>query len=269
VLRQAWDSPTAEQAERLLRNLARRLDHDAPGVSASILEGLDEMLTAIRLGLPNELRRSLGCTNAIESLIAVLRQGCRNVKRWRDARMALRWTATAMPEAEKSFPLEGLQATPGSKIRLAASSARLARRATHCQQKPGRIAFSTTAPTALSHCSHRAKGHINGRGSNRHWIKIEWQLPSGRIDVIMADVPTLIFKSAKTSRPSGIWSDDDYDVLSEGKVVGRIFKDDGQQGRPWFWGITHGCIEDRAPTHGHEPTREAAMAAFRKSWLRE
>ncbi len=103
VLRQAWDSPTAEQAERVLRNLARRLDHDAPGVSASILEGLDEMLTVIRLGLPTQLRRSLGCTNAIESLIAVLRQVCRNVKRWRDARMALRWTATAMLEAEKSF----------------------------------------------------------------------------------------------------------------------------------------------------------------------
>ena len=98
VLRQAWDSPTAEQAERVLKNLARRLDHDA-----SILEGLDEMLTVIRLGLPEQLRRSLGCTNAIESLIAVLRQVCRNVKRWRDARMALRWTATAMLEAEKSF----------------------------------------------------------------------------------------------------------------------------------------------------------------------
>jgi putative transposase len=103
MLRQAWDSPTAEQAERVLRNLARRLDHDAPGVSASILEGLDEMLTVIRLGLPDELRRSLGCTNAIESLIAVLRQVCRNVKRWRDARMALRWTGTAMLEAAKSF----------------------------------------------------------------------------------------------------------------------------------------------------------------------
>jgi hypothetical protein len=61
------------------------------------------MLTVIRLGLPDQLRRSLGCTNAIESLIAVLRQVCRNVKRWRDARMALRWTATAMLEAEKSF----------------------------------------------------------------------------------------------------------------------------------------------------------------------
>jgi transposase-like protein len=103
VLRQSWDSPTAEQAERVLRNLARRLDHDAPGVSASILEGLDEMLTVIRIGLPDRLRRSLGCTNAIESLMAVLRKVCRNVKRWRDARMALRWTGTAMLEAEKSF----------------------------------------------------------------------------------------------------------------------------------------------------------------------
>ena len=103
VLRQAWDSPTAEQAERILKNLARRLDHDAPGVSASILEGLDEMLTVIRLGLPDQLRRALGCTNAIESLIAVLRQVCRNVKRWRDVRMALRWTGTAMLEAKKTF----------------------------------------------------------------------------------------------------------------------------------------------------------------------
>jgi putative transposase len=103
VLRQAWDSPTAEQAERVLRNLARRLDHDAPGVSASIHEGLDEMLTVIRLGLPDQLRRALGCTNAIESLMAVLRQVCRNVRRWRNARMALRWTGAAMLEAKKTF----------------------------------------------------------------------------------------------------------------------------------------------------------------------
>src|SRR6185437_15261920 len=100
VLRQTWDSPTAEQAERVLRNLARRLDRDAPGVSASILGGLDEMLSVIRIGLPDRLRRSHGCTNAIESLMAVLRKVCRNVKRWRDARMALRWTGTAMLEAE-------------------------------------------------------------------------------------------------------------------------------------------------------------------------
>lgn len=34
----------------------------------SILEGLDEMLTVNRLGLPLELRRALACTNAIENI---------------------------------------------------------------------------------------------------------------------------------------------------------------------------------------------------------
>ena len=34
----------------------------------------------------------------------------------------------------------------------------------------------------------------------------------------------LILKSANASRPSGEWSDDDYDVLAEGRVVGRIIK---------------------------------------------
>src|SRR6266404_5898339 len=44
-----------------------------------------------------------GAPLTIESLMAVLRQVCSNVKRWRDARMALRWTGTAMLEAERSF----------------------------------------------------------------------------------------------------------------------------------------------------------------------
>jgi hypothetical protein len=34
----------------------------------------------------------------------------------------------------------------------------------------------------------------------------------------------LILKRASASRPSGHWSDDDYDVLADSAVVGRIFK---------------------------------------------
>jgi hypothetical protein len=34
----------------------------------------------------------------------------------------------------------------------------------------------------------------------------------------------LILKRASASRPSGEWNDDDYDVLADGVVVGRIFK---------------------------------------------
>src|SRR5947209_4275695 len=53
----------------------------APGVAASILEGLDETLTVIRLGPPAELRRSLACTNIIENMMGTVRRVCRNVKR--------------------------------------------------------------------------------------------------------------------------------------------------------------------------------------------
>ena len=54
----------AEKSEKLVRNLARRLEQEAPGVAGSLLEGLDEILTVIRLGLPTELRRSLACTTS-------------------------------------------------------------------------------------------------------------------------------------------------------------------------------------------------------------
>jgi putative transposase len=103
VLRQAWELDDAGKAEKLICNLARRLEHDAPGVSASILEGLDEILTVTRLGLPKELRRALACTNIVENVMSTVRRVCRNVKRWRSASMALRWTAAAMQEAAKGF----------------------------------------------------------------------------------------------------------------------------------------------------------------------
>ena len=35
--------------------------------------------------------------------------------------------------------------------------------------------------------------------------------------------------------------------------------------KPWMWASGHNGDIDRAP-HGYEPTCEAAMAAFAKSW---
>jgi hypothetical protein len=40
-------------------------------------------------------------------------------------------------------------------------------------------------------------------------------------------------------------------------------------GTPWLWTLACGQHEDRSPTHGYEPTREAAMAAFAKSQRRD
>jgi hypothetical protein len=83
-------------------------------------------------------------------------------------------------------------------------------------------------------------------------------------------VTGLTLKRASASRASGEWSDDDYDVLADGVVVGRIKKAAAApEGTPWLWTLAFGQHEDRTPTHGYEATREDAMAAFAKSWRRE
>jgi hypothetical protein len=80
----------------------------------------------------------------------------------------------------------------------------------------------------------------------------------------------LILKRASANRPSGQWNDDDYDVLADDVVVGRICKVNASPvGMPWMWTLAFGHHEDRTPTHGYAATREAAMEAFAKSWRRE
>jgi hypothetical protein len=63
--------------------------------------------------------------------------------------------------------------------------------------------------------------------------------------------------------------DSDYDVLTDGVVVGRIFRASASPEGAGRGRLPLGNYEDRTPTHGHEPTREGAMAAFGKSWRHE
>jgi hypothetical protein len=80
----------------------------------------------------------------------------------------------------------------------------------------------------------------------------------------------LILKRASASPPSGEWNEDDYDVLAEGIIVGRIMKVHAAPvGSPWMWTLAFGQREDRTRRHGYAATRDAAMAAFAKSWRRE
>lgn len=53
----------------------------APRSRRAHLEGLDEILTVVRLKLPKELRRSLACTNIAENMMGTIRRVTRNVKR--------------------------------------------------------------------------------------------------------------------------------------------------------------------------------------------
>lgn len=101
MLRQAWELDV-DKAEKLIRNLARRLDQQWPGVAATIHQGLEEILTVVRLKVPTELRRSLASTKVAENMMmGTIRRVTRNVKRWRDAGVALRWAAAGMIEANK------------------------------------------------------------------------------------------------------------------------------------------------------------------------
>ena len=80
----------------------------------------------------------------------------------------------------------------------------------------------------------------------------------------------LVLKRASAFRTSGQWKEDDFDVLADGVVVGRIMKAAASPvDAPWLWTLAFGHHEDRTPTHGYAETREAAMAAFAKSWRRE
>ncbi len=102
-MRQAYHAESALKAEAELQALARELDKTHPGAAASLREGMAETLTVLRLGVPPTLARTLRSTNTIESMIEICREHSKNVKRWRDGTMALRWCAAGMIEAGKQF----------------------------------------------------------------------------------------------------------------------------------------------------------------------
>ena len=102
-MRQAYHADSALDAEAQLLALAHELDKTHPGAAASLREGLEETLTVIRLDVPPTLARTLRSTNPVESMLSICREHAKNVKRWRDGRMALRWCAAGMLEAAKQF----------------------------------------------------------------------------------------------------------------------------------------------------------------------
>jgi transposase-like protein len=102
-MRQAYHADSALEAQALLEELAAELDKTHPGAAGSLREGLDQTLTVLRLDLPPTLARTFRSTNAIESMIGICREHAKNVKRWRDGQMALRWCAAGMVEASAQF----------------------------------------------------------------------------------------------------------------------------------------------------------------------
>jgi putative transposase len=112
-LRAAFRNPDANKGLADAEALAALLEKARPSAAASLREGLAEMFTIGRLGLPPAITATFMSTNAVESMIEICREHSRNVKRWRDGGMALRWAAAGMLEAAKQFRrVKGYKAMP-------------------------------------------------------------------------------------------------------------------------------------------------------------
>jgi transposase-like protein len=99
----AFNYPDPEQGLRNAKHLAGLLEKAHPGAANSLREGLEEMFTVARFGIDGRLAKTLVTSNPIESMISIARTTNRDVTRWRDGHMVLRWTAAGMLNAERSF----------------------------------------------------------------------------------------------------------------------------------------------------------------------
>jgi putative transposase len=103
TLHDAWNSHNPSLARKQLLRLAASLQVQHPGAAASLKEGLEETLTAQALGLTGALYRTLRTTNPIENLNGLIAHYTRNVKRWKDGQMTLRWVASTFSDAAGRF----------------------------------------------------------------------------------------------------------------------------------------------------------------------
>ena len=100
TLRAAWKLDAKEGMARI-EQYASWLEPKWP--AAALREGLEEMFTINRLGLPSKLRRCLGTTNLIDNGHSALRDRVRRVKNWQSGAMAVRWTAAAFDAISAKF----------------------------------------------------------------------------------------------------------------------------------------------------------------------
>jgi len=80
---------------------------------------------------------------------------------------------------------------------------------------------------------------------------------------------TLVLKHANKNRLGAIdWGPNDFDVCEGDRCIGRFLLSlQAPEGRPWFWTITALDYPPSIHSRGYSPTREQAMADFKKQWL--
>ena len=99
-LQRAYQEPLYDRAKQRLLKLRAELEQINRNAARSLEEGLGETLTLHRLGLFDELGRSLKTTNCIENLNGQVDRRFDKVKRWHHSPQRHRWMALALLEAE-------------------------------------------------------------------------------------------------------------------------------------------------------------------------
>lgn len=99
-LQQAYELPTYDEAREALFGVHRELLRVNRSAANSLMEGIEDTLTLHRLGVFEDLGRSLKTTNSIESLNSQLGKYLRRVKHWMHSDQRQRWVAMGILEAE-------------------------------------------------------------------------------------------------------------------------------------------------------------------------
>ena len=102
-LRAAYAHAGYADAKRALLRLVAELATLNESAARSLEEGLDETLTLHRLGVHEDLRRSLNTTNLIESVMAQLERKTQRVDHWRNSNQKQRWVAATLLQIEHNF----------------------------------------------------------------------------------------------------------------------------------------------------------------------
>lgn len=100
-LQRAYNEPEYETAKRKLYEIRIELEKINRSAANSLDEGLEQTLTLHKLGLVEQLGKSLMTSNMIESLNSQISKYAGKVTRWSSSEMRGRWMAVSLMQIEK------------------------------------------------------------------------------------------------------------------------------------------------------------------------
>lgn len=92
-----------EYAKGMLQEFEKWFRRINESTADSLLEAFEDILMLHWLKIPGLLRKTLTCTNPIESIFSTIRNCEGNIKRYRNSAMSQRWLGTVLLHCEKGF----------------------------------------------------------------------------------------------------------------------------------------------------------------------